>query len=324
MIKFYFGNEKYLVFSGFQKEKSEFKKKNPDSHIGEFDFEQVTDMKLVREELVSGGGLFSSRKMVILRNVGNLDSASQEKILEMLKSPEVSSGDDLEILIVLLGKHKLEKKLRAFLTGKSKRKIEVVESKKKKGAEVGTWILAELQKRSESTIKLEKRALDELILLTNGDLWKVSTELDKLICFVEKGSVRIEDVQKMCNGNIEAGVFDLVDAIGAKNLERAMTLKNRLIEQGDNEFFIFSMIVSQIRNLIKVSTCVSKGAQSPDQISKLCGIHPFVAKKTLAQLRNFPLSKLREVYQLATDIDGDAKIGKRDMKEALDYFIAKI
>lgn len=324
MIKFYFGNEKYLVFSGFQKEKSKFKENNPDSHIGEFDFEQIVDLKRVREELVSGGGLFSSRKMVVLRNVGNLDSLSQEKVLEMLKFPEVSSGEDLEVLIVLLGKDKLEKKLRTFLVGKSKRKTEVVESKKKKGAEIGAWVLAELKQRTDSMIQFEKRALDELILLTNGDLWKLSTEIDKLICFVEKGKIKIEDIQKLCSGNIEAGVFDLVDAIGTKKLESAMTLKNRLIEQGDNEFFVFSMIVSQIRNLVKVSACVSKGIQNSDQISRLCAIHPFVVKKTLAQLRNFPLSKLREVYQLATDIDGDAKIGKRDMKESLDYFIAKI
>ncbi len=324
MIKFYFGDEKYLVFTEFQKEKNKFKDENPNAHIGDFDFEQVVEMNKVREELVSGGGLFSSKKMVILRNAGNLDSARQEQLLELLKMSEVEKGIELEVLIVLLGKDKLLTKLKGFLTRKTKREIESFEFKKRNEDEIKTWISKELIKRTDDKVLIDKRALDELILIMNGDLWRISNELDKLICFVEEGSIQIGDIGKICNGNIEAGVFDLVDAIGAKNLGKAMTLKERLIAQGDNEFFVFSMIISQIRNLVKVSSCVAKGIRNPDQIASLCKIHPFVVKKTLAQLGSFSIEKLRTTYQLAADIDKEVKSGKRDMKETLDYFIAKI
>jgi DNA polymerase III subunit delta len=324
MIKFYFGDEKYLVFSAFQKEKAKFKSQNPDAYIGDFDFEQVVEMSKIREVLVSGGGLFSSKKMVIFRNVGNLDLLKQEQFMELLKTPEVGNGDDLEVLIVLLGKDKPITKLKGFLTRKTKREIENFEFKKKTEKEIKDWLLLELKNRTDNKVTIKDNALDGLILIMNGDLWRISNELEKLICFVGEGSIQIEDVEKICSGNIEAGVFDLVDAIGAKNLKLAMTLKDRLMTQGDNEFFVFSMIISQIRNLVKISSCASRGIRNPEQIANLCKIHPFVVKKTLIQLRSFPLGKLRATYELAAQIDKQVKSGQRDMKETLDYFIAKI
>ncbi len=324
MIKFYFGDEKYLVFSEFQKEKKMFKKKNPNAQIEDFDFEQTIEMNLLREAFVSGGGLFSAKKMITLRNIGSLDLVKQDQLLELLKLPEIGIKGDLEVLIVLLGKEKPSTKIKGFLTRKTKKEIENFEFKKKNDEEVKKWIISELKKRTSSKITIEKKALDEISLIMNGNLWRISNELEKLICFVEEDLIKIEDVKKICSGNIEAGVFDLVDAIGTKNLEQAMTLKNRLITQGDNEFFIFSMIISQIRNLIKISSCTSKGIRNADQIASLCKIHPFVVKKTLKQQGSFPMEKLRTIYQLAADIDKEAKNGNRDMKEALDYFIAKI
>ena len=157
MIKFYFGNEKYLIFHKFQEQKAKFKRENPNAHIGEFDFEQVTDLNQVREELVSGGGLFSSEKSIILKNVGSLNSLEQERLLEMLKISEVSEGDELIVFIVLLGKDKLQSKLKGFLTRKSKRNIESIEFKKKKEAEVKEWAISELEKRSDANVGIEKK-----------------------------------------------------------------------------------------------------------------------------------------------------------------------
>ncbi len=324
MIKFYFGEEKYLVFSQYRKERLNFEKNNPDAHIGEFDFKKVIDLKQVAEELISGGGLFASKKMLILRNINEVSVTFQEQFLELLKNPIVSEGDELELLIIALEKGKFSTKLKGFLTRKTKRKIESIEFKRKKGMELEKWVLLEINRRSNKDVSIKSIALKELILLTNGDLWKLNSEIDKLICFVDKGEISKMDIEKICNGEMEAGVFDLIDAVGAKNLEKAITLKNRLITQGDNEFFIFSMITSQLRNLIKVEFCVSNGIYNADRIAKKCKLHPFVAKKTLAQVRSFSKNKLKRVYDLAARIDQEAKIGQRDMKEALDYFIAKI
>lgn len=324
MIKFYFGDEKFLVFSEFQKERLKFGKNNPDAHIGEFDFKKVTDLKQVSEELVSGGGLFASQKMLILRDVNLANATLQDDLIDLLKNPIVSESDELVVLIVVLEKGKLTTKLKGFLTRKTKRKIEKFEFKKKKGAELEKWITSELKSRSAGKVGIGKNSLQNLILLTNGDLWKLNSEMDKLICYVEEGDIQKSDVEKICNGNIEAGIFDLVDAIGQKKLEKAMTIKNRLIAQGDNEFFVFSMILSQVRNLVKVRACVDKNIFQPDRIAKTCKLHPFVAKKTLAQINSFSKNKLKGVYNLASKIDKEAKLGQRDMGEALDYFIAKI
>jgi DNA polymerase-3 subunit delta len=59
-------------------------------------------------------------------------------------------------------------------------------------------------------------------------------------------------------------------------------------------------------------------------IAKAGGMHPFVVKKSLQQLRNFPLGKLKKTYQKLADLDFEAKTGKIDIKTALDKFIVEL
>jgi DNA polymerase-3 subunit delta len=186
------------------------------------------------------------------------------------------------------------------------------------------WINGEFLKRSDKKITSSLMSTRELISLTKGSLWQLSNEIDKLIAYQEKGTIEVEAVRRLCSGQIEAKIFDLVDAIGANNKKRALILKQQLIDQGDNEFYIFTMVIFQIRNLLKVSECLQQGIKIPAMIKQKTGLHPFVIQKTINNLKKFSPAKIKQIYQMVAEIDKRTKIGEMEMNRALEWLIVRI
>lgn len=317
MIIFIHGKESYLVLQKLSLLKAEFLKKHPDSQLGEFDLEEDGNIEQIAGMVASGSSLFSDKKLIILRKVFSLAKSNQDKLHRLLKDA-AKADEDLTVIVVETGTP--QGKLSAYLKKKSKQ-YEFAQLGPKKLEE---WINQQVQARSEGSKTISKAALANLCEITQCDLWQISNELDKLVQFCSKAEIGISDLAKISKGQIGIGIFDLVDAIGAKDKPRAIELKNNLVMQGDNEFYIFSMIHSQLRNIIKLNECMNKGMADPGLISKKCGMHPFVVRKTMSQRARFGKGELKGIFSLAAKIDLEAKSGKIDIGEALDYFIVKI
>jgi DNA polymerase-3 subunit delta len=102
-----------------------------------------------------------------------------------------------------------------------------------------------------------------------------------------------------------------------------MKLLNEHLAAGDDPFYLLSMYFYQFRNLLKVKPLAQKNMNQFD-ISKKLKLHPFVARKSMDQVRNFTLAKLKELYSALCEIDFESKIGKVDIGLALDKFVASI
>lgn len=316
MIILIFGQENFLVQQKFRELKKDYLAKNPQAQIEVFDLED-DQVKEVEESLQSGTSLFSPKKLLILKNIFSLSGTGYEKMYQLIKKASKENGD-LTMIIAESGKPK--GKMLNYL----KRNAKLLEFKQLDQAQLKKWITEEVRNRSNDQLTISQDALTSLCEITQCNLWHIHNEIDKLIQFCSKGEISINDLEEVTKGQIETGIFDLVDAIGIKDKPRAIELKNNLVMQGDNEFYIFSMIHTQLRNIMKVSECASKGITDHAQVSKLCSMHPFVVKKTLSQQGKFDKGELKEIFSLAAKIDVMAKSGKVNIDEALDYFIVKV
>lgn len=316
MIIFIFGQENFLVQQKFSDLKKDYLAKNPQAQIEVFDLDD-DEVKEVEDSLQGGTSLFSPKKLLILRNIFSLPKTSYEKMHELIKKASKENGD-LTMMIVESGKPK--GKILNYL----KRNAKLLEFKQLDQAQLKKWVTDEVKNRSGGQLTISQDALTTLCEITQCNLWHLHNEVEKLIQFCSKGEISATDLEEISKGQIETGIFDLVDAIGIKDKPRAIELKNNLVMQGDNEFYIFSMIHTQLRNIMKVSECASKGITDHGQVSKLCSMHPFVAKKTLSQQGKFKRGELKEIFSLAAKIDVMAKSGKVNIDEALDYFIVKV
>jgi DNA polymerase-3 subunit delta len=318
MVIFLHGKEKYLVFERCAQLKKAFQKKNPDSVLEGFDLADEFNEKRMKESLSGGGGLFSQKKMVVWKNALSVNSSGQEKIHELIKDFKRKKDEDL-ILVIAENHSKDERgKLAQYL----KKLPQAEKFDFLRPDELKKWIVKKIEEESGGKTKIEDAAAMKMTQ-TNKSLWEISSEIEKLTNFKENGTIKEKEVDLLCHGSAEAKIFDLVDAVGAKNKREALRLKSQLVSQGENEFYILTMIIFQIKNLLKVSECVKKGDSNVQSISKKLSLHPFVAKKTLFQLSNFSRDQLKRIYDRACDVDLKSKTSDYDMEESLDFFIAK-
>ncbi len=148
-------------------------------------------------------------------------------------------------------------------------------------------------------------------------------EIDKLLAYVNyQRPVEPDDVEYLVAYAGETSVFDMVDALGARNGSEALRLLHRLLEQ-DDPLRLFGMIVRQFRLLLMTRELLDAGYRDTD-IAPAIKSHPFVVRKLMGQVRNFTLPQLEAIYHKLLEIDVGIKTGKTEGDVALDMLVAAL
>ncbi len=272
-----------------------------------FDFIRIdasdrqTDVLKELKQTINTVSMFSEKKMMIIENVFDLDDDDQDKILEFLKKSKIENGKDTTLIFWT---EEVSSDLGKYL----KSKAECKEFKLLEGTQLKKWIKDFVEEQRGS---IDNSAIDKLIGGAGNDLWRLSNELNKLLAY--NLTIRPENIELFIKPEIDLKIFDLVDAIGYKNKAQALKLFNQHINEGEDEYYLLSMIAYQIRNLIKIKTVKS--------IASL-GLHPFVARKSEQQTKNFTYQELKKIYRQLMTIDFESKLGKTNTQTALELLIS--
>jgi DNA polymerase III delta subunit len=341
MLKFFYGENDFLIARRIQQIRREFRAGDASgqgaassSSLSSLGQEVVFDLKDSGsidwgqlEEAFQSGGLFSAKKLVILENVLALPKDWSEKLQGILEARQVSwkdSRSSLEVVVTAGGKANLKAKnaprLVKFLGSQSQ---QVEEFELFNETEAAKWAVAEFQTKSAGTSQLNFPQALELARISRNNLWKINSELEKLANYRTSGAVSSEDIRLLCSGELERNVFQLIDAVGAGRPAEAIRLKNQLLREGSNEFQLFATVIGYFRNLIKIKRCLSQGLRAPAQIGQKIGVHSFVVQKALGQTTRFSSQRLKAVYEMATKLDQQAKVGEVNLKEGLNEFFVR-
>lgn len=177
------------------------------------------------------------------------------------------------------------------------------------GAELIKWINARVGG------KIHNLAVKKIIEYFNNDLWRISSELDKLACYKDGGMILVDDIELLMRPDIENNIFQTIDAIASKNKKTSLKLLYSHIEKGDAVSYLFSMIFFQFRNLIAVKDAQKLGLRN---INKM---NPYIFSKISNQSRSFTYEELINYYSKLAQSDYYIKTGKIDPGIALDLFI---
>ena len=248
--------------------------------------------------------MFSEKKLIIAENISFADPGAQDSVLALLKEKKLEK--DEETMIVFWSDEIGEKnELFEFLKKSAKcQKFDPL-----KGAQLKNWIKNYV---SENDGNIDNQAIDKLTEYVGSDLWRMSNEINKLLSHNKK--IGIADIGLLIKPEIDLNVFEVIDAIGTKNKNKALKLMNSYFEKGEDEIRLLGMFVYQFRNLIKVK---SAPMENP-------GLHPFVLRKTEEQARNFSFDELKKIYYQLLTIDFDIKLGKINPTAALELFVINL
>jgi DNA polymerase-3 subunit delta len=308
--------------------KNKFLEKNKEGvSLSVFDFaEKEWDIDEIIAT-ISSGGLFSSKKMAIIKNISaSKKEFGSDKLEKFLKAE--AKKDKADLLLVFWEAGKVKKNLPAGRQGEKFFKLlqkiaKCQEFEKLEGVKLKNWIIGEIGEIGNENVSIDQLAIDTLAIFVGNDLDLLSREIEKLVVYKDKGEITKDDVDLLVKSKIDTDIFRTVDALARGDKKTALKLLHDHLEAGEDPFYLLSMYFYQFRNLVKVKPLAEKNMSQAEIASKL-KMHPFVVRKSLEQTRNMSWLKLKSLYNQLSEIDFATKTGKEDIELALDKFVAGV
>ena len=273
---------------------------------------------------INTANLLAPKRLIIAKNfISYSSSEEQKKALEFFKKNKNLSAEQDVVVIFWEGEAvKKSNALYKFFISKEAG-IKSQDFEKLAGVKLEAWVL-KIIKEINPQAQISKNALSKLVSYCALDNFLLFNEIKKLIAYAGEEMIGEKDVDLLVKANLSTNIFQMVDAIGANNKKEALSLLHNHLQAGDDPFYLLSMFFYQFRNMLKISDLSERGINSEYEIAKMVKLHPFVVKKTLAQLRNFSFEKLKDIYGKLAEMDTAIKTGKMEIKMAMDKFIVEL
>lgn len=215
------------------------------------------------------------------------------------------------------GKTKIAKEFETFL----QKEKWAVEFKMIPKAKLVDWIKQQTEKRGG---KISAPAAGYLSEHAADDMWRLNSLIDQLAAYASGHEIQLSDVQLFLEEKTDDNIFNMVDAIVAGNRKLAFKLLEDQRRNGEDDGYLFSMVLRQFRILIEMRDLYNRTEQiTSDTIAKELSLHPFVVRKSLPMMKKFPFNKLKESYNDLMNIDIKTKTGQGDLSLLLDLFVGK-
>lgn len=185
--------------------------------------------------------------------------------------------------------------------------------------EAAQWVDERLQKAG-----VRSRGLGRQVVERAGiGLQVLRLEVDKLLAYADGGQLDSADVAALVRNNLATSIFDLVDAVGHRQLPRALQLLTGVQAEGQEALYVLAMISRQLRLLLQARSALDQGL-SQQQAAAGLGIHPFPAGKCVAQAQGWTASDLRQALQNCLNVDEAIKTGQLPDDRALEWLLLQL
>jgi len=200
---------------------------------------------------------FGRTKVVWLKNANFLGdtaiarSASVQSALEELSDlVKNGPGSDVIFLISATEVDKRRSFYKSLLKLAETQIFDRLDSSRSGWEEEATEIVRSRAKKRK--LQFDDAALDLFVLLTGGDTRQIENELEKIDIFLGKDrGVHADLVRELVPLSRAGVIFELSNALATRDLELALTLVRRLLDQGESAIGILLVaILPTIRNLL--------------------------------------------------------------------------
>jgi DNA polymerase III subunit delta len=153
---------------------------------------------------------------------------------------------------------------------------------------------------SERGVKIDADAARELVDSLGADLMLVASELEKLILYVgEKKRITLADVETMVVAAKQRSLYELTDAISAKDRGRALGVLEAILASGDGEDAAIGQLYMLARTFRQMLVILEKNVRDSRSIWQALWqgfrVPPFAAEEIIRQARRY--KSRREITQ---------------------------
>lgn len=256
---------------------------------------------------------FGSRRVVVLRRLERLRPADQDQLADYL-----DHGPPPSLLILLA--ERLDRRRRLFAV--LQRVGRIIPCQRMDPEALPAWVRAQAEAAGKT---MAPDAAEALVGLVGGALRELHSEIGKLVAFVgERRRITIDDVREAASHVAEATVFDLMDAVGERQAERALRLLG-VVLAAEAPVRVLFMLGDQIRMLLRTKTLLERhppGRRPPaDAIRNVLGTRAFLYDRYRAQVAAFGRMDMRRLLGLLVEADTEIKTGTKPPRLALETLI---
>ena len=239
-------------------------------------------------------------RVVLLKNIQKVGEGDKKMLAEYLKSPVPST-----ILIIFDMYEKF-----TSLKGDTS----FVDCKRFDSQMCLGVIANEFSKKNK---QISTEAAQALYDYCNGYLTRIVSEVDKLAYYDSDSNLITKKlVESLVSKDEEVVVFELTEALGKRNGDRAL----QLLESLKKEMGVLGLITNHFRRLFFISI-----SDLPDkELASLLGVKEFAIAKQRAQTKNFSKMQLKKIYALLEKVDFMIKSGAMLQENALYYLVLSI
>jgi len=183
-------------------------------------------------------------------------------------------------------------------------------------AKLQQWVVREVH---AAGAEIDRPAIGRLLELAGEDQWRLSNEIAKLAAY--NSPISVESVDIMVDENHTETIFNLVEAMTAGKTQEALRLYRQLHADGQNEMYMLSMVIWQLRNLLVAKAA---GDVNSGELAKTAGMSPYVATKMLSKRNLFNEDQLKKAFLQAVDTDYQIKSGGGSAETLVEQLILSI
>ena len=151
------------------------------------------------------------------------------------------------------------------------------------------WVMEQARKED---VKVDQDAARELVDALGADMMLVSRELEKLVLFVgEKKRITLGDVETMVLAAKQRSLYELTEAISAKDKIKALAVLDALLSSGDGEDAAIGHLYMLARTFRQMLIIAEKNVRDTRTIWQALWqgfrVPPFAAEDIIRQARRY-------------------------------------
>lgn len=301
LVYFLYGPEDFLIEEQIQRLMEQtLSQKERDLNLHVFNGEGNSGEEVV--QAAQTVPMFSQRRFVLVREADHMDKEKMEPVLKYIQNPSPSTCVVLQARTV---GHWKDHRNEIERVGK------IIEYPRLRGRGLVSWIRKRMAEKGKT---ISEEAADYLIEVVGDHLHSLENSLEEaFLSSGEKRTINLSDVEEFASDVKVSTIFDLTDAIGRQDLEKALAILEKAMDSKGVAFkkeeetpkkmedptpLLLSMMAKHYWNILR-----AKSIRSSEAV-------PWNVKKLIEQGKNFSESSLREGIGRCHETDLSIKRGR--------------
>ena len=307
-VYLFYGAEDYLKRQYRDKLKHALVEPDDTMNFSAYEGKDINPKELI--DLSETLPFFKEKRMILVENSGFFKNSCDDLAEYMSQVPETTCFVFVE--------EEVDKRSKLFKA--ASKAGSAVEFETPKEDMLVRWILGRIQREGK---KITQSVMQLFLSKTGSDMENIDKELEKLLCYtLDKTEITAADVEAICTGQTENKIFEMIDAISAKNQKRALDLYYDLLALKEAPMRILFLIARQFQNLLLIKSMSAKGYPAVS-IAKTAGMPSFAVQKNLRQAGAFKINQLKEAIEDCGQAEEDVKTGRMADQLAVELLIVK-